>query len=651
MGSQARSNGRTLIVPGVELPVPTMAAAAAPVGQPNGDYTLNFENADVRDVLKAVLSDMLHLNYAVDPAVQGTITLHTGQPIRRDAVLPAFEQALKLSGVVLLAGQNGYQVVPLQGASQKAGLQSPGLTALPPGYRVEIVPLRFASPADIGRVLEPLAAPGTIVQADPQRNTIVLAGTDAELAKLDATIALFDVDWLRNQSFGLFPLTYSSAKTVADDLAAVIGPKGPLAGQVRIVPIAHLNAILVAAPRLAYVTEMQHWIEQFDRGRDSSQPRLFVYHVQNGRAADLAAVLGKVLNQQRNGGNQPAPTPDSSAAQDTAEDTTGRGPSLPVSAPGVPNPLLGNLPGGDAAGSSPLGDLRITADETNNALLIVATPDKYAIVEAALQQLDVVPLQVMLEASIAEVDLTNQLQYGIQYFYQSGGFSALGSTVAPSALSTMTGGLSLAFARGSTIQAVLDLLASISTVRVISAPKVMVLNNRTASIQVGDQVPIATSSAVGVTTANSPIVNTIQMLDTGIILRVTPRVNQGGLVLLSLNQEVSASVPTTTSSINSPTIQQRKISTSIAVQDGQTIALGGLIKDSRTRTRTGIPWLMDVPILGTLFRLSNDEVDRTELIVLITPHVISDPLGGKAITDELRYQLPLIRESSGSKPR
>jgi general secretion pathway protein D len=170
-----------------------------------------------------------------------------------------------------------------------------------------------------------------------------------------------------------------------------------------------------------------------------------------------------------------------------------------------------------------------------------------------------------------------------------------------------------------------------------------VLNNHTASIDVGDQVPVATSTAVGVVTANAPVVNTIQMVDTGIILHVTPRANGNGLVLMDVNQEVSSSVPTTSSSINSPTIQQRKVSSTIAVQDGQTIAIGGLISDTRTRSKSGIPLLMNVPYVGSLFSLTNDSVNRTELIVLITPHVIRDQWNAQAITDEMQQKLPMIR--------
>jgi general secretion pathway protein D len=636
LGLQTPPAGRAYVVHG-QRPVARAEQTAALPGTGGGTYTLNFENADIRDVAKAVLGDMLQLSYAIAPAVQGNISLHTAQPLPRDAVLPAFEDALTLAGAALVPNGDGYDIVPLQGAARTGGRRNAGAA----GYRVEIVPLRYVSAADMQHLIEPLVASGTIVQVDQQRNLLIVGGSSAELARVTRTIALFDVDWLRSQSFGLFPLQYSQARSVAADLQAMIG-QGPMAGLVRIVPIEHLNSILVVSSRAGYVDDMRGWVEKFDRGRDTASPRVFVYHVQHGRAADIAAVLTKALGPRSGAGGGGA-APDTGGLQDAGADLKLAPP------PAGANPLLGGLATAGNANDMPLGDVRITADENNNALLIVTTSEKYRLVEQALQQLDAVPLQVMLEACVAEVHLTNQLQYGLQYYFHTGNTSLLESTLAPGASSLAapaTGGLSLVFAQGNNIQVLLDLLASLSKVKVISAPRVMVLNNRTASIEVGDQVPVATSTAVGVTTANAPIVNTIQLLDTGIILRVTPRVGTGGLVLLDINQEVSSSVPTTSSTINSPTIQQRKISSSIAVQDGQTLAIGGLISDTRTKMRSGIPYLMDLPYVGPLFSLRNDQVDRTELIVLITPRIVHDEHEADEVSEELREKLPMIRELS-----
>lgn len=630
----------------------------------NGEYVLNFDNVDIRDVLKTVLTDMLGINYVVDPAIQGTISLRTAKPLSRAAVLPAFEEALKLAGAALVPGSSGYQVVPIASAAQRGAIGVAG-NSLGPGYQVRLVPLRYVTAPDVQRVLDPLVPPGTVIPAAASNASLItLAGTASDVDRAERAIAMFDVNWLRSQSFGLFPLRYSSAASVAEGLNSVIGKQGPLAGVVRIVPIAHLNAILVVSKNYAHVEEMRTWVERFDRGRNVLKPRLFVYYVQNGRARDLANVLTKALSQSRGGTTSASTSPSAVPPTDDLAPATD---SPQPSAPGLNSPLVNSAGGSsgavpaslttpvgsitmstpDGAGndaSAALTDLRITADEPNNALLIMTTPERYAQVESALVRLDAAPLQVMLEASIAEVDLNDGFRYGVQVSLEKGAFSALSSAVAATALGPSTGGLSAALLR-SDIKATLDFLSNYTTVRVISAPKLMVLNNRTASLQVGDQVPIATSSSVSNITPNAPTVNSIQMYDTGIILRVTPRVNRNGRVLMDIAQEVSQSVPTTTSTLNSPTIQQRRVATSVVVEDGQTVAIGGLIKDSRARDRTGVPWLKDVPGVGPLFGTSDDRTDRTELLILIQPHVIRNAASAEAATDELSAKLPMLHDS------
>jgi len=297
------------------------------------------------------------------------------------------------------------------------------------------------------------------------------------------------------------------------------------------------------------------------------------------------------------------------------------------------------------SGTSALGmaGIRITGDEANNALLILATAHQYEVVEAALQKLDIVPLQVLLEAAIAEVTLTNELRYGIQYFAKTGKSQIVLADAATTAIAPTLPGFAYAFASGSNIRVILDALESITNVNVVSSPELLVLNNHTATLQVGDQVPIATQSAVSVITPGSPVVNTIEFRDTGVILKVTPRVNEGGLVTLSMTQEVSGVTRTTSSDLNSPTIQQRRITSSVVIQDGQTVALGGLIKDSRNKTRDGIPFLQRLPYVGALFRTDDTKDERTELLVLITPHVVESLDKARSVTNELRRKMPATK--------
>jgi general secretion pathway protein D len=338
----------------------------------------------------------------------------------------------------------------------------------------------------------------------------------------------------------------------------------------------------------------------------------------------------------------------------------------------IPAILTGGLPNDTASPRDPFDTsasggsaIRVTADNANNALVISATPQDYSVIESALERLDVRPLQVLIDATIAEVSLTNQLSFGLQYYFRSGNFQAVFSpniqnaTTAPSSTSangTPTSvlgtstmfpgfgflpGANLAVAANGGSAVILTALRALTHVEVLSSPNLVVLNNQPARLQVGDQVPIQTQSATSVLTPGAPVVNSIEYRDTGVILNVTPRVNAGGLVLLDISEEVSQVSQTTSSTLNTPTISQRRVTSSVAVRDGQTIALGGLISDARSTAHSGIPVLDDIPYVGWLFGTTTNNLSRTELIVMITPHVIRDGSDAQAVTDELRRKLRL----------
>lgn len=313
--------------------------------------------------------------------------------------------------------------------------------------------------------------------------------------------------------------------------------------------------------------------------------------------------------------------------------------------------LAGGLAGGPGALGASGGDrLRITADATNNALLVHASGTEWTSIQAALAQLDLPPLQVLIDASIAEVTLTGELRYGLQYAFSSGNFSLnQTATTAGSAIPSFPG-FNFIYSAATGSNVVISALEQITNVRVLSSPNLLVLNNQTARLQVGDQVPIAVQSATGVLTANAPIVNSIEYRDTGVILRVTPRVNANGLVLLDIAQEVSEVAQTTSSTLNTPTIQQRRMNSSVAIHDGETVALGGLIRDRRSLDRTGFPYLQNLPVVGPLFGTRDKAATRTELIVLLTPRVVRNAEGGRAVTDELRARMPMLQAPTPRVP-
>ena len=666
----------------------------------DGGVSFNFANADVRDVVREILGEQLHLNYVVDPKVQATITAQTGAAVPRDAVLPTLESVLRANGLALVHSGDVYRVLPIEEAA-KAGLNTTGGGA-ESGFATRVLPLRYVSAAALKTVLDPFVPAGGLLQADASRNVLIVSGTASDLSGFADLVKQFDVDWLAGTSFALYTLRVGNAKDIAAELDPIFGEggSGPLAGLVRIVPIERLNAILVISPQSGYLAQVKTWIDRLDYGDDQTTPRLFEYRVQNSRAADLAAVLTQLLSSGSVSTVQPETAPGTKLVDLGTQSPGG----APGGAGGMPGGLGGGIGGAPAAGAgSPLGSnatsapsspmpslgtpgqqpgggrqgqaqsrqglaaalrptagagaggenelklppVHIVADEKNNALVIFARPRDYKMIEDLIRKLDIVPLQVLIEATIAEVTLNDNLQYGLQFFFSQASSkfelsNALSGIGAAADINPVFAGFNYVLGGGKA-KLVLSALAQLTHVDVVSAPHVLVLDHETAALQVGDQVPIISQTAQSVIAAGAPIVNSVQYLNTGVVLQVTPRVNTNGLITLDIDQQVSDVATTTSSSINSPTITQRRIVTSVVVQDGETIALGGLILDNQTLDKNGVQVLQDIPILGNLFRTTTRKNARTELLVLLSPKIIRNAKEAHDMTDELRERMRLVR--------
>jgi general secretion pathway protein D len=556
-----------------------------------------------------------------------------------------------------------FKVVPIDQALTAGAM--PGVRPLPnagmPGFGVQVVPLRFISATELGPLLEPFTPPGGTIGVDQNRNLLLLAGSADQLASLRDLVSIFDVDWMRGMSFGLFPLDNASAPELAAELDQVFGgtEAGPLAGVVRVVPIERLNAVLVVSSQPSYLEEAETWVARLDRTSDAEEPQIYVYPVQNARASNLAEVLSGIFGAEAatvSGASLLAPGREAVEMQSefelgsTGEQTSSEeaeaavGAELPSRVPSTASSLsppstafgLDEEEGGQPA-------TRIIADDSTNSLVISALPADYRKIRDAVERLDTLPLQVMIEATIAEVTLSDQLRYGVEWFFRAGDFEATFSQQ-PNVNTPVQGvfpGFSALFSNAD-VRVVLSALEQVSDVNVISTPQLLVLDNQTARLQVGDQVPITVQSATPITGDVDTIVNSIELRDTGVILTVTPRVNAGGLVILEIQQEVSNVVraeTVTQSELTTPTISQRLVSSTVAVQHGQTVALGGLITDNTDRSRSGVPILSSIPIIGALFSTRNRSNARTELLVLLTPRVIDSPERAQAVTDEIRRRL------------
>jgi len=612
-------------------------------------YTLNFVDADLREVVRAVLEDALQLNYSVDPRVQGTVTLQTGRPLQRDQVLPVLEEVLRMNGAALIESNGLLQVVP----GEQAGRLASNFSFDGSGGRgqsIRVLPLRFVSATEIERLLKPFVSNPEGVQVDPARNLLFVTGSQRELASVAGLASALDVNSLNGMSFALIPLKNVAPETLTGELESVFNhPQGPvLSDLVRFVAIERMNAILVIAKQPHYLDEARSWIVRLDQGSADAE-NVHVYYIQNRRAADLAKILSEIFSlggahtTSDLSGLAPNLTP---VTLDSDPINNGAEPVRQAPRDGLRAGSSNGIPGsGEPISLKGAGSIRIIADEDSNSLVTLASSEDYRSVEGAIRQLDILPLQVLIEATIAEVTLNDELELGLRWFFESGRanssatFSDAAASSGAAALGSVFPGFSYVFDTGN-IRATLNALRGMTDVKFLSAPTLLVLDNQTARLQVGDEVPVATQTSVSTTDANAPIVNSVEFRDTGVILEITPRVNASGLVILEIEQEVSEVTATTTSGIDSPTIQQRKIKSTVAVHNQETVALGGLIRDRLEKATTAVPLLSEMPILGNLFRSINDSATRTELLVLIRPRVVRNQDDARAVTEELRQKLP-----------
>jgi general secretion pathway protein D len=632
--------GVATTIVGGQSPVPTLPGAGSGTKpRTGGTIEFNIPHADVRTLARIVLRDTLQIPYTVAVQEDVDVGLSTPGPISRTQLIELFEASLRKADLAMVWQSTGYKIMTV------AEAKAQGTGFLPDrGFGTEVVTLQFANAEELKKLLDTLV-PGAVQSVDKDRNTMVIAGTEAQRKGAHDVIAQFDVNWLRSVSFALYVPQRTDSRLIVPELDKLINAAdAPTRGLVRIIAMEKLNGIIAVTQQKQYLEDVRRWIEILDREGTSNEARLFVYRAQNSRAKDLVKTVNATFGF--GGGGDSSDQSDQSGpggggSPDEGQAAPGRQPS-PQGRPGVPGggPIGGS--GGSGGGSSGGLKVRVSADEINNAVVVYGSSHDYAIVEDALRKLDVPPVQVMIEAAITEVGLNDALRYGVQWNFQTGNSNFALSEGGGRNPTRRFPGFSYFFSNNNDISATLNALEERTTVKVVSAPKLMVLNNQTASLQVGDQVPVLTQQITplsqGGSTSSLNTANSIEYRDTGVILKITPRVNASGSVLLDVAQEVSDIGKTGVG--GSPTISTRRVATTVSVQDGQVIALGGLFRDSKSFGKNGLPLLSRIPILGGLLFGNTDNTDkRTELIILIKPHVLRTPDDVAGITEELRAKI------------
>ncbi|WP_167561200.1 type II secretion system secretin GspD [Bradyrhizobium sp. AS23.2] len=653
------------------------AATAKSSAAANGNVVLNLANVPLQQAAKTVLGDLIGVNYVVDPRVDGVVSVQTSSPVSKADALELFQTAIAPIGAVLVQNRGIYRIAPAdQAATGAVSTVRDATNSSVTGSGVRIVQLKYVAATEVARVLEPMVPKGAIVQADDARNIIALKGSQAEIDSMLDSVSIFDVDVMKGMSFAVVPVKAAQPEKMVDELKAVFASdkEGPLKGRVRFIANTRLGAILVVTSNPSYLPRAQSWIRRLDARAAGTEPQLHVYQVQNRTAAELAGILQSMFAQEmkvvRSTSRNVSPKTKqvSFGSESTKSPTNGFGatdPGIqaglgktadPLGAPRSPNNDLDGTAADmvDSSNASNPGAepmMKIVADDTKNSLLIMANDRDYQRVLRVVQGLDVVASQVLIEAVIAEVSLNDNLQFGLQWQFAKNG------TPTATFSNALTGGVAAAFpgfnyaVNTANIAATLSALNALTHVNIISTPSLMVLDNKTARLQIGDQVPITTQTATSTVTAQTAIVNSITMQDTGVILSVTPRINESGRVQLDIEQEVSSVVKTTTSNIDSPTIQQRKVKTTVVVSDGEVLALGGMIQDSANKSSNQLPILGDIPGIGAVFANRKDSVQKTELVILITPKVVRDGTESRLITEEYRRKMNVYMPHTSTRQR
>lgn len=557
---------------------------------------LSLVNASIEAAAKAVLSDTLGLNYVVAEGVEGRITIQTTGPVPKSTLLDLFEAALDANGAQLRQEDNTLRIV--SGTSGNSTFRVVGAGGVS-GANIMVAPLKFISATEMVKLLEPLTEQGMKVVPEPKRNLLLLSGSTSQLESALDALNLFDVDVLQGKSVALVQLRSAEPDAVVDELKNIFEAEegGMLDGVVEFIPNPRLGSVLIISSRSAYIDKARRWIRELDQTAAGNSVYLATYPLQNRSAVEVAPLLNQLLSED-------------AADPIEGEESTATGDSA----------------------------LRVAADDSRNALIVKASAEDHKQVEHLLRALDSPARQVLLEATIVEVTLNDEISIGTRWFFESGNWDLRFSDLPSGGVSGANPGFTAVFGVGGADVA-LSALAGVTNVKIISAPTLMVIDNKEGILQIGDQVPVAIQTSTSASSENAPNITQIDYRDTGIILRVTPRIGDGGRVLLDISQEVSDVVATQTSGIDSPTIRQRKVQTSVALGDGQTLALGGLVQENDSVSRSEVPGLGKVPIVGNLFRKKGSRKGRTELLILIRPRVVQNDHDAAATTEYWRSKL------------
>jgi len=685
------------------MPAPGTAAAGTSAGSnnpgavlsntPNPGVTLKFDNADIYEVIQVVLGEVLKLDYVIDPTVQGRVTLKSTGAISMADIYSTLETALAASNISIVRQGKIYKVLRDTNAVRDSGI-GPGVG--PASSVMQIIPLQFVQANQLANTLRGFVGAQAAITNDPSNRYLIVVDKAANVEKIVEMVKTLDSDYVSQVQIKLIPLAHSEAADVAKELDAIFKTSGILtrpgtdANKTYFLPVARMNAVMVAAANPALLQTAEQWIKTLDaEPRNGLGSFVHVYPVANGNAANLASLVTQIFGgaaptqNNANAGASGLPSA-SSTAFGGAAGATGSGTGLTGAAAGGASNQnnssaartieRGNTPSQGTTGTAPGlgGSVQVIADTETNTLIVRASPQDYQQVRKVLERLDASPRQVMVQVMVAEVALTDGLKYGVEWWIKSAlstggkswpGFIGLDSTVAPSAAirtaaataitPAVTGtnsGLNYAvFGSAGQVIGLLNLLGQDTTVNVLSTPHVLASDGKVAKIEVGDEIPVVTQT---VSTPSSSLLNSsqfstsnsVQYRPTGILLEVKPSITSTGRISLSISQEVSSiGGNISAGGADYPSFQKRKVTTDATIEDGKTIMIAGLIEQKNTGDVYGVPVLKDIPILGGLFGSTSTTKKKTELLITITPYIINNREEADRLAGSFQESLQKLR--------
>lgn len=661
----------------VAAPAPTAPAALAPTAAavasttaPGGAITLKFDNADVYEVIQAVLGDILGLDYVIDPSLQGKVTVKSSGAVSLPDVYNVLDAALSLSHISIIKTGKVYRVVRDASAVRDGiGFKAEGDNT----PIIQIIPVQHVQASHLANTLRNFIGTQAAMTNDPTNHYLIVADRAANVAKMVDMVKTLDVDYMQQVRIRRVTLERADAAELSRELDALFKTSGLLnwsgtdGNKVFFLPVPRMNAIVIAAANDSLLEAAEKWVQTLDEEpKNGLGTQIHIYPVANSTAGHLAGIIGQLF-----GGS----------ASSTGLRTTG---SVPNQAAGATPPpgtagtandptrtvSKGSVPGAGAAtasGSGLAGVVQVIPDEATNTLVIKASPQDYQQIRKVIERIDTLPRQVLIQVMVAEVTLTDTLQYGIEWWMNSNlthngkswatktGIEGIIKPPTSTVVSGAGSGLNYAVFNGAgQVVGLLNLLGQDTDVNVLSAPHVLASDGKTAKIEVGNDEPVVTQtvSTPTTTTGNLTTSNAVQYRPTGILLEVKPSINASGMVSMSITQEVSGRAGTVSvGGSEYPNFSKRKVTTDVSIEEGKTLMIAGLIQNRGNASVTGLPLLKDVPIFGGLFGSTKNTVDKTELMITITPYIVRNRDEGDRITGAFQESLKDLRDLMDKRPR